>query len=77
MRRDRSWAFLPIAVLLSTALALAPFQGAAAYAMEDDAAGGSPEGSGGTPRACLGLQIPLHFYSVLSLTNRFLWYIIY
>ena len=42
MRRDRRWARWPLAVLLGTALALAPFLGAAAYAMEDDAAGGSP-----------------------------------
>ena len=43
MRRDRRWAAWPFAVLLGTALALAPLQGAAAYAMEGDAAGGSPE----------------------------------
>lgn len=42
MRRDRRWAALPLAVLLGTALALAPLRGAAAYAMEGDAAGGSP-----------------------------------
>lgn len=42
MRRDRRWVRWPLAVLLGTALALAPFLGAAAYAMEDDAAGGSP-----------------------------------
>ena len=43
MRRDRRWAVWPFAVLLGTALALAPLQGAAAYAMEGDVTGGSPE----------------------------------
>lgn len=43
MRRDRRWAAWPFAVLLGTALALAPLQGAAAYAMEGDVPGGSPE----------------------------------
>ena len=45
MRRDRRWALWPLAVLLGTALALAPAPGAAAYAMEDDVAGGSPAGA--------------------------------
>ena len=43
MRRDRRRAPWPLAVLLGTALALAPQLGAAAYAMEDDVAGGSLE----------------------------------
>ena len=42
MRRDRSWAFLPIAVLLSTALALAPANGAPAFALGADGTGDSP-----------------------------------
>lgn len=43
MRRDRRWAAWPLAVLLGTALALAPATGAAAYAMGDDVAGGSTD----------------------------------
>lgn len=41
MRRDRRWAAWPLAVLLGTALTLAPALGAHAYAVEGDATGGS------------------------------------
>lgn len=41
MRRDRRWAAWPLAVLLGTALTLAPALGARAYAVEGDATGGS------------------------------------
>lgn len=41
MRRDRRWALWPLAVLLGTALTLAPALGAHAYAVEGDVAGGS------------------------------------
>ena len=41
MRRDRRWAPWPLAVLLGTALTLAPALGAHAYAVEGDVAGGS------------------------------------
>lgn len=41
MRRDRRWAAWPLAVLLGTALSLAPALGAHAYAVEGDATGGS------------------------------------
>lgn len=41
MRRDRRWAAWSLAVLLGTALTLAPALGAHAYAVEGDAAGGS------------------------------------
>ena len=41
MRRDRGWALWPLAVLLGTALTLAPALGAHAYAVEGDVAGGS------------------------------------
>ena len=41
MRRDRRWAAWPLAVLLGTALTLAPALGAHAYAVEGDVAGGS------------------------------------
>lgn len=47
MRRDRRWAAWPLAVLLGTALALAPATGAAAYAMGDDVAGGSTDAVAG------------------------------
>ena len=42
MRRDRWWAGWPLAVLLGTALALAPLTGALADAMEVDGAGDQP-----------------------------------
>lgn len=41
MRRDRRWAAWPLAVLLGTALTLAPALGTHAYAVEGDATGGS------------------------------------
>lgn len=41
MRRDRRWAAWLLAVLLGTALTLAPALGARAYAVEGDATGGS------------------------------------
>lgn len=74
MRRDRRWAAWPLAVLLGTALTLAPALGAHAYAVEGDATGGSTgvveQGdSAGTPLDAEALAAAIDAGSEVTLTT--------